>query len=59
MGDPRFLHAHLYLARKVYLESQAGQFATIDLRSLAGLGLTSLINDGVFRDGETIRTSTN
>lgn len=58
MSDPRFLHPHLYLARKVYLESQAGQFATIDLRSLEGLGLDSLVADGVFGDGEAIRTST-
>ena len=58
MSDPRFLHPHLYLARKVFLEAQAGQFATIDLRSLEGLGLDSLVADGVFGDGEAIRTST-
>jgi len=59
MSDPRFLHPHLYLARKVYLEAQAGQFATIDLRGLPGLGLDPLVADGVFPGGETIRTSTN
>ena len=59
MSDPRFLHPHLYLARKVYLETQAGQFATIDLRGLSGLGLDHLVADGVFHGTEAIRTSTN
>ena len=59
MSDPRFLHPHLYLARKVYLEAQAGQFATIDLRGLPGLGLDPLVADGLFRGREAIRTSTN
>ena len=59
MSDPRFLHPHLYLARKVYLETQAGQFATIDLRGLPGLGLDPLVADGLFRGREAISTSTN
>jgi hypothetical protein len=30
-SDPRFLHAHLYFARKIYLDMNAAPFATVDI----------------------------
>lgn len=57
MSDPRFLHPHLYLARKVYLEAQAGRFSTVDLRGLVDLGLEPLIGERVTRDGQAMKAS--
>jgi hypothetical protein len=37
-SDARFLHPHLYFARKVYLEQQAAGFATVDVSALDVLG---------------------
>ena len=34
MSDPRFLHAHLYYARKVYLDTGAAGFATVDVTAI-------------------------
>jgi hypothetical protein len=31
LSDARFLHPHLYVARKAYLETGAASFATVDL----------------------------
>jgi len=39
MSDTRFLHPHLYFARKVYLETGAAGFATVDVTALQGLGI--------------------
>ena len=54
MSDPRFLHPHLYFARKVYLETQAAQFSTVDLRGLSGLGLDPFIRPKVTQDRTTL-----
>ena len=38
-SDARFLHSHLYFARKVYLEHGAAPFATVDVSAAGTLGL--------------------
>jgi hypothetical protein len=38
-SDARFLHPHLYFARKVYLEHGAASFATVDVSGFASLGI--------------------
>jgi hypothetical protein len=38
-SDARFLHAHLYFARKIYLEMDAAPFATVDLGAAGVIGL--------------------
>jgi hypothetical protein len=39
VGDPRLLHAHLSLARRVYHRVDGGRFATLDLGGLERLGV--------------------
>jgi hypothetical protein len=39
MSDTRFLHPHLYFARKAYLDTGAAGFATVDVSALDGLGI--------------------
>lgn len=46
MSDPRFLHPHLYFARKAYLEAGAATFATVDLKAVEYLNLESLVDEG-------------
>ncbi|MGE3274287.1 MAG: hypothetical protein AB7O67_04190 [Vicinamibacterales bacterium] len=38
-SDARFLHAHLYLARKVYLDMGAAPFQTVDVTAAGTLGI--------------------
>lgn len=47
MSETRFLHQHLYLARKVYLEQGGAGFATIDVSALEHLGLQTLTTEGL------------
>ncbi len=39
MSETRWLHQHLYLARKVYLEHGGASFATVDVSAFARLGI--------------------
>jgi hypothetical protein len=39
-SDARFLHAHLYFARKIYLDMNAAPFATVDISAAHVLGTT-------------------
>jgi hypothetical protein len=39
LSDARFLHPHLYLARKAYLQAGAAGFATVDVTALGSLGI--------------------
>ncbi len=39
LSDARFLHPHLYFARKVYLQAGAASFATVDLNAFDHVGI--------------------
>jgi hypothetical protein len=42
-SDARFLHPHLYFARKIYLDMDAAPFTTVDISAAQVLPLSSLI----------------
>jgi hypothetical protein len=46
-SDPRFLHAHLYFARKIYLDLNAAPFATVDISAAQVFTLSAAIGESI------------